>query len=304
MVVVDTHRIPKDLREVVRDAERDFNWFVVSRKKNGYLLSSPGKTQTFYVPFSTHNPHLEAKRLRMAMAKAALTEGGPIQEAAEKAMSKGGAHMQVECHCGLTFLTMEAFDKHACTGGVDAPVAGAATVMATIPLGVVSVPSERHTEVAAGDSEPVRGSFGSGSMSNKEEDVVVKGEKRGSYRKSAKVEPGIARAIYEAMRDRPQYKNEAHSAYANRIGGLVEAALPKQPEPVTAGDVAPPAPAAVGAALAAELSEAREKLAKITEVLGIDVSVIAEAQELREKNARLKENVTALKGLFEGIEDL
>lgn len=308
MVIVDTNRIPKDLREIVREAEKKFEWVVLARKKNGYLMSSPGRTKTFYVPFKTNNAHLEAKRFRMAMAEAALTEGGTIQEIAERALEKSGAVIQVVCDdCAQTFMSMEGYRKHPCPGGAAAPTEGGNDAVAPVLLGPVSVLPERHTEPAIDDGEPVRGSFGSGSMSNKEEAMVVKGEKRGTYRKSAKVQPGLARVIYEVLRDTPQWKSEAASAYANRIADKVAAKVPEQ-VPVEAA----PAPVETVhsasdeevAALATELSEAREKLAKITEVLGIDVSLITEAQELRDTNRILKENVGALKELFEGIKDL
>jgi hypothetical protein len=308
MVIVDTNRIPKDLREVAREAEKKFEWYVVARKKNGYLMSSPGKTKTFYIPFKTNNAHLEAKKFRMAMAEAALTEGGTIQEIAEKALTDSEIVIQVVCDdCAQTFMSMEGYRAHRCPGGSTAPVRGGNDVVDSVLLGPVSVAPERHTDPAIDDGEPMRGSFGSGSMSNKEEAMVVKGEKRGTYRKSAKVQPGLARVIYEVIRDTPQWKSEAASAYANRVADKVAAKVPEQ-VPVEAAEAPVQAVQSASneevAALATELAEAREKLAKITEVLGIDVSLITEAQELRETNRILKENVGALKDLFEGIKDL
>lgn len=304
MVIVDINRIPKDLREPAREAERGFKWNVVSRKKNGYLMSSPGGTETFYIPFKTNNPVLEAKRFRMAMAKAALTEGGSIQEIAEKALVEQGAHMQVECSgCDQTFLTMEGYKKHPCPGGHVAPLADAEATVDTSHQGEGERPAEGHTEPVSEDGEPVRGSFGSGSMSNKEEDMVVKGEKRGSYRKSAKVEPGLARVIYETLRDSPQWKTEASSAYANRIADKVATKVSAQEMPEPAGAV-PSASDEEVAALAAELADAREALARITQALGIDMSALEEAQELREKNRLLQENLGTLGELLEGIKKI
>lgn len=308
MVIVDTNRIPKDLREIAREAEKKFEWYVVARKKNGYLMSSPGKTKTFYIPFKTNNAHLEAKKFRMAMAEAALTEGGTIQEIAEKALEKSGAVIQVVCDdCAQTFMSMEGYRKHSCPGGAAAPTEGGNDAVAPVLLGPVSVLPERHTEPAIDDGEPVRGSFGSGSMSNKEEAMVVKGEKRGTYRKSAKVQPGLARVIYEVLRDTPQWKTEAASAYANRVADKVAAKVPEQ-VPVEAA----PAPVETVhsasdeevAALATELAEAREKLAKITEVLGIDTSALVDAEDLREKHEALKKDLSTLRELVEGIKNI
>lgn len=306
MVVVDTHRIPKDLREPAREAEKHFEW-TAQRKKNGYLMRSPGGTRTFFLAFKTNNPVLEAKKFRLAMADAALNEGGRIQDIALQTMQERDIDVQVECDgCGQTFITVHGYNAHTCPGGPHPLLGIDGEEREAITQPDQERPAEGHTAVVSEDSEPVRGSFGSGSMSNKEEDVVVKGEKRGSYRKSAKVKPGLARVIYEEMRDSPPWKTEAHSAYANRIAERVEKRMPA-PEQASAPEPAEAAPSATDeevAAMASELATARETLGRITEALGIDMSALVEAQELREKNRLLQENLGTLSELLDGIKKI
>lgn len=93
------------------------------------------------------------------------------------------------------------------------------------------------------------------------------------------VKPGLARAIYTAMKSRSQHKGEATSTYANVIAEMVEES--------GIDYAAPPI-----------LDDAQKKLDQIVNILGIDPEAIFEVAAMRAENEQLRGSLRSLKELL------
>lgn len=265
------------LREAVKDALA-FGW-TAKRGKKGWRLRSPEGSQWMHLTPATSQPEQQARILKSRIQKA-LSSEQPSQETV-LALDDPNSNLNLECKdCGLEFLTVTGFQspRHPCWARKNEAVADEQEVdKAITPVEVVEL-SEGRT--GPRESDPVESTETSDSskMSNKEEDIVVE-NKRGPYRKRKHVQPGLSRALYEAMRSRSQRKDEALSLYANTLAEIMTDAGFEYQEVI--------------------LADAEAKIAKIFEVLGIDPAMLTKGAALSEENEQLRSDLTALKGLLD-----
>lgn len=305
MSEIEYQRIPKDLRHPAKTA-MTHGWTIRQATANGYRIDSPGKKETFYIPFKCSNAQSEARRLMQKVTRAVMTEDNPLaQRMREELNDPKNTDRTIECsECGVEFVTTEGFDKH-----VDAC---AEALLARMEAASAAVKAEREQDKAITPPQvdrPAEGLpgyvksariptpshrpeltaelSGSGKMDNKEEDSNMGGNtggyKRGPYNRREGIKPGISRAIYEAMRSRAQHRDEALSAYANAIGAMVEEKI--------------------GA-----LTDAETKLGQIFDLLGMDPDaearisdLQAKVNELSDENERVTGNLKSLKDLLSDI---
>lgn len=295
---IEYHRLPKDLRHPAKTA-MTHDWTVRQATANGYRIDSPGKTETFYIPFKTGNAQSEARRLMQKVTRAVMTEDTPSSRLAREELNDPkNTDRTIECsECGVEFVTTEGFDKHvdACAEAAHARLEAEREASKAITPPQEERPAERvpgyvksaRIPTPAHRPELAAKLSGSGKMDNKEEDSNMgentSGYKRGPYNRREAVKPGLSRAIYEAMRSRAQHRDEALSAYANAIGNMVEDKI--------------------GA-----LSDAESKLSQIFDLLGMDPdteATIADLQarvnELSDENERVTGNLKSLKDLLSDI---
>lgn len=295
---IEYHRLPKDLRHPARTA-MTHEWTIRQATANGYRIDSPGKTETFYIPFKTGNAQSEARRLMQKVTRAVMTEDTPMSRQARKELNDPkNTDRTMECsECGVEFVTTEGFDKHvdACAEAARARLEAQRKAAEAITPPQEEKPAEglpgyvksARLPTPAHRPELTAKLSGSGKMDNKEEDSNMGGNtggyKRGPYNRREGIKPGISRAIYEAMRSRSQHRDEALSAYANVIGGIVEEKI--------------------GA-----LSDAETKLGQIFELLGMDPDaeatisdLQARVNELTDENERVTGNLKSLKDLLSDI---
>lgn len=298
MTDIEYQRIPKDLRHPTKTA-MTHDWTIRQVTANGYRIDSPGKTETFYVPFKTGNAQSEARRLMQKVTRAVMTEDTPMSAQVRKELNDPkNTDRTMECsECGVEFVTTEGFDRHVdgCAEAARTRLEAAQEAAKAITPPQVERPAEglpgyvnsARIPTPAHRPELTAKLSGSGKMDNKEEDSNMgentSGYKRGPYNRREAIKPGISRAIYEAMRTRTQHRGEALSVYANAIGDMVEEK--------------------VGA-----LSEAESKLSQIFEVLGMDPeaeakasNAVALAEELSAENERIKGDLKSIKELLGGI---
>jgi hypothetical protein len=268
------------MRDAVKDA-LDLGWTAKRGGKGGWKLRSPGGTQWMHVSPATNIPDHQANMLRSKMAKAALMETTPQSEDLRVALNdpKQGAVTMVCTACKVEFLTWDGFVAHQ-QRCVTANPAAWQDVEEESDEPEADSPSEGRTERAETDDVEKTETSVSGKMSNKEE-VNMGGAGRGRYRKSQSVQPGLARAIYEAMRQRSNHKNEALSVYANVIAGMViESGIEIEELP--------------------GMSDAEVKLQAVITALGIDIDALGEVDTIRDENKRLKDLLATWKELVAG----
>lgn len=278
---IDPSAFSGALREAVKEA-LEMGW-TAKRGKSGFKLRSPGGSKWMHVTPSTNIPDYEARNLRSKIRRAFLDENQPdVLEALDDPQEHG---VTVECKlCHVEFLTWDGFAAHQeeCNKAHSAPPAADEDPEEGIvqPEGVE--PSEGRTEAPAPEVSKPNMSVGFDTISNKEEDVTeTNNSARGGYTWNV-VKPGLARALYTAMKSRSQHKGEATSTYANVIAGMVEEA-------------------GIDFGYVPATDEAQAKILKIVEILGVDPMAQTEVETLREDNDRL---VGQLKTLKELLSDL
>jgi len=285
---LDPNSIRGALREAVKDAI-GFGW-TAKRVKKGWRLRSPEGTQWMHLTPATRQPDQQARILKQKVQRALSSEKPSMDTAL--ALDDPNSNLNLECKdCGLEFLTLTGFQspRHPCwVRKSEASADEQEADKAIAPVEVVE-PSEERTAPLPGyvnsQFKPVPThrpdlpeTSDSGKMSNKEEDIVVE-NKRGPYRQRKHVQPGLARALYEAMRSRSQRKDEALSLYANTLAEIMTDAGFEYQEVI--------------------LADAEAKIAKIFEVLGIDPAMLTKGAALSEENEQLRSDLTALKGLLD-----
>lgn len=295
---IEYQRIPKDLRHPAKTA-MTHGWTIRQTTANGYRIDSPGKSETFYIPFKTGAAQSEARRLMQKVTRAVMNEDTPIsQQVREELNDPKHTDRTLECsECEVEFITTEGYNAHLdeCIRATRARLAAeeeAAKAM-TPPQeerpaeGLPGYVKSARIPTPAHRPELTAKLSGSGKMDNKEEDSNMgentSGYKRGPYNRREGIKPGISRAIYEAMRTRTQHRGEALSVYANAIGSMVEEKI--------------------GA-----LSDAETRLGQIFELLGVDpdaeakvADLEARVNELSDENERVTGNLKSLKDLLSDI---
>ena len=273
---LDPNSVKGALRDVVKDA-LEFGW-TAKRGKRGYRLRSPEGTQWMHLTPATSQPEQQARILRSKIRKALESER--YTEDLIERLDDPNSNVNLACpECGLEFVTMTGFqsDRHPCwTRRSEASAGEQEVVKAITPMEVVE-PSEGRTEPL--DMGPVESTKSSDSskMSNKEEDMVESRKKR-PYSWNV-VQPGLARALYDAMKSRSQHKGEATSTYANVIAAMVqETGIDNSMPPV--------------------LDDAQQKIDEILGVLGVDANMIEDAQNMQAENEKLRSDLTTLKDLL------
>lgn len=273
---LDPNSVKGALRDVVKDA-LEFGW-TAKRGKRGYRLRSPEGTQWMHLTPATSQPEQQARILRSKIRKALESER--YTEDLIERLDDPNSNVNLECPvCGLEFVTMTGFqsDRHPCWARRGETSAGERdAVKAITPVEVVE-PSEGHTEPQQLVDSELVDTPDSSKMSNKEEDIVVE-NKRGPYRRRKAVQPGLARDLYQAMRARSQHRDEALSVYANTLAEMMADAGFEYQEVI--------------------LSDAEAKIAKVFDVLGIDVEMLTKGAALREENEQLRSDLTTLKELL------
>lgn len=273
MPEIDPQRVPKQLRDPLKVALRN-GWTGRKRKHGGgYLMSSPLRTEKFYVPMTTNTADALAQKFMAGITRAVAAEDTPEhRKVLDELNDPKDINSTMQCtDCMQEFLTIDGFNGHDCPAG-EARVRAELEARKDITPDEGDSPSEGHTEIPVSVTEDPSKSSGSGKMGNKEEDMT-EGYVRGPYNRREAVKDGITRAIYEAMRQRRQHRDEALSVYANVIGTMVEEQI--------------------GA-----LSDAETKLAAISDLLGLDPRAQTRVEELTEENERLATNLRTLKGLI------
>lgn len=299
---LDPGNLPGALRVAVKEA-LDSGWTAKKGGSGGWKLRSPGGTEWMHVSPGTNIPDNEAVKLRTKVKRASMNEAPPdLVEAA-----KDPKQYQVTTHCSVCnteFLAWDGFVAHqddchkaaaaalaaeeeaskAITPPVqDEPSEGPVLEVPELPTFDIDRPIPGYTNSAQTPPKPHRPDLpkesDSGKMGSKEEVAVNGGNKRGSYRKRQFVQEGMARALYKAMLQRRQYKDEALSKYANALAKIIDESGFEY----------------------AVLDEAESKLAQIFEVLDIDPAVADKVDELSAENKKLHENLDALRELINGI---
>jgi hypothetical protein len=276
---MDPSNLPGELRKAVKEALR-LGW-TAKRGGSGWKLRSPGGTQWMHVAPATNIPDEQAQKLRTLIGKAAMAEADEDLLAALDDPKE--TSVTIVCTvCGKEFLATDGFIAHqtACSQAAYAARQAEQEASQAITPPVVDEPSEGHAGVL--ETEPIESTKtpDSSKMSNKEEDMVESRKKR-PYQWNV-VQPGLARAIYEAMKSRSQHKGEATSTYANVIAAMIqESGIDNSMPPV--------------------LDDAQQKIDEITKVIGIDVNMIADAQAMQSENEHLKQSLAALRDLLKGI---
>lgn len=276
---VNLNRFPTALRVAIKEA-LESGWTFKKGGSGGLKMRSPKGTQWMHISPGSNIPDEVVKNLRTKMNRALIEEADDdIVAAAEDPKEY---RVTTTCTiCFTEFLSLDGFAAHqeACHKRAAEALEAEQEASKAITQTDQDEPSQGRTEVPAEVTEDPIKSSGSGKMSNKEEDNMggsKPGVKRGPYNRREAVKPGIARAIYEAMRQRSQHRDEALSTYANIIGAMVEEK--------------------VGA-----LSDSEAKLAAIYEVLELDPSANDRADEMAAKVEQLEGDLKAIKDLLSGI---
>jgi hypothetical protein len=271
---------PNSVRGALRDAVKDaigFGW-TAKRVKKGWRLRSPEGTQWMHLTPATSQPDQQARILRAKVNKALSSEAPSLDTIT--ALEDPNSNLNLECaECGLEFLTATGFQspRHACWARRGEASADEQEVVEPITPVEVIEPSEGHTDARELDPVESTETPDSSKMSNKEEDIVVE-NKRAPYRRRKAVQPGLSRALYEAMRSRSQRRDEALSIYANTLAKIMTEAGFEYQEVI--------------------LSDAEAKIARVFEVLDIDVDMLTKGASLREENEQLRSDLTTLKELL------
>lgn len=285
---LDPNDLPGELRKAVKEALR-LGWTAKRGGAGGWKLRSPGGTQWMHVAPASNIPDIVARDLRTKIGKAAM------QEADDDLLAALGdpkeTSVTIVCTvCGMEFLATDGFLAHqtACSQAAYAAQQAEQEASKAITPPAVDDPSDGRTEPLPGyvkssrlPAPSHRPDFpetpDSSKMSTKEEDAVVE-NKRGPYRNRKIVQPGLARALYEAMRSRTQRRDEALSIYANTLAEMMTDAGFEYQEVI--------------------LSDAERKIAKVFEALDIDVDMLTKGASLREENEQLRSDLTTLKELL------
>jgi hypothetical protein len=273
---MDPTNLPGELRKAVKEALR-LGW-TAKRGGSGWKLRSPGGTQWMHVAPATNIPDEQAQKLRTLIGKAAMAEADEDLLAALDDPKE--TSVTIVCTvCGKEFLATDGFIAHqtACAQAAYAAQQAEQEASKAITPLVVDEPSEGHTEPLETEVIESTKTSDSSKMSNKEEDMVESRKKR-PYQWNV-VQPGLARAIYEAMKSRSQHKGEATSTYANVIAAIIqENGIDNSPPPV--------------------LDDAQQKIDEIVKVLGIDINVVTDAADALAENEKLRSDLSTLKDLL------
>jgi hypothetical protein len=274
---LDPNDLPGELRKAVKEALR-LGWTAKRGGAGGWKLRSPGGTQWMHVAPASNIPDIVARDLRTKIGKAAMAEADEDLLAALDDPKE--TSVTIVCTvCEQEFLATDGFIAHqtACSQAAYAAQQADQEASKAITPPMVDEPSEGRTEHL--DMGPVESTKSSDSskMSNKEEDMVESRKKR-PYQWNV-VQPGLARALYEAMKSRSQHKGEATSTYANVIAAMIqETGIDNSTPPV--------------------LDDAQQKIDEILGVLGVDANLIADAQNMQAENEKLRSDLTTLKDLL------
>lgn len=272
--------MPGDLRHAVAEALR-MGWTAKRGGGGGWKLRSPEGTQWMHISPGTKIADQQAEKLRTLVSKAAIEEMPDDLMAALEDPKETGVTIQCRT-CKTEFLAIDGYVAHQTRCAEAAYAAQQALVEASEVIVQVDVdePSEGHTEAPLSETVESTKTSDSSKMSNKEEDMVDSRKKR-PYSWNV-VQPGLARALYEAMKGRSQHKGEATSTYANVIAAIIqESGIDNTVPPI--------------------LDDAQQKIDEITKILGIDVNTVMDAEAMQAENQHLKQSLAALKELLGGI---
>jgi hypothetical protein len=285
---LDPNDLPGELRKAVKEALR-LGWTAKRGGAGGWKLRSPGGTQWMHVAPASNIPDTVARDLRTKIGKAAMAEADEDLLAALDDPKE--TSVTIVCTvCEQEFLATDGFIAHqtACSQAAYAAQQAEQEASKAITPPMVDEPSEGRTEPLPGYVNSARlpapshrpdfpETPDSSKISNKEEDMVESRKKR-PYQWNV-VQPGLARALYEAMKSRSQHKGEATSTYANVIAAMIqETGIDNSTPPV--------------------LDDAQQKIDEILGVLGVDANLIADAQNMQAENEKLRSDLTTLKDLL------
>lgn len=284
---MDPSNLPGELRKAVKEALR-LGW-TAKRGGSGWKLRSPGGTQWMHVTPATNIPDEQAQKLRTLIGKAAMEEADEDLLAALDDPKETG--VTIVCTvCGVEFISTYGFVAHqtACAEAAYAARQAEQEASKAITPPMMDEPSEGQAEALPGyfnsanlptksHRPDMRKTSDSSKMSNKEEDMVESRKKR-PYSWNV-VQPGLARALYEAMKSRSQHQGEATSTYANVIAAIIqENGVDNSTPPI--------------------LDDAQMKIDQITKILGVDINMIADAEAMQSENEKLRSDLTTLKDLL------
>lgn len=283
---LDPNGLPGSLRVAVKEA-LDSGWTAKRGGSGGWKLRSPGGTEWMHVAPGTNIPDNEAVKLRAKVQRATLNEAP--KDLVEAAMDPQQYQVTTYCSvCNTEFLSWDGYAAHQtkCQEAAAAALAAEEEADKAITQPEEDKPPEAIPGYRVEDKMPapphrpdLPEASDSGKMSSKEEVTVESGNKRGKYRKRQYVQEGLARALYKAMLQRRQYKNEALSKYANALAEIINDE---------------------GFEFAS-FDDAETKLAQIFEVLDIDPTTVDKVDDLMAENKKLSEDLEAIRDLINGL---
>lgn len=278
---INLNRFPTPLRVAIKEAFES-GWTWKKGGSGGLKMRSPKGTQWMHISPGSNIPDEVVKNLRTKMNRA-LIEEADVDIVAAAADPKEYRVTTTCTVCFTEFLSIEGFAAHqeACHERAAAALAAEEEADKGITPVEVVEPSEGHAEAPEQEPYEPHMSEGFDTIGTKEEDVTENSSARGGYTWNV-VKPGLARALYTAMKSRSQHKGEATSTYANVIAGMVEEA-------------------GIDFGYIPAMEEAQAKILKISEVLGLDPMAQLEVDTLRADNERLAGQLQTLKELLSDL---